>query len=42
MFDTVIQAEARYLIQDRTQRPRRQHTLDVRRRHKGIRRPSWL
>jgi hypothetical protein len=40
MFDTIIEAEARYLIQDR--RRRRHHTIDVRRRHKGIRRPSWL
>jgi hypothetical protein len=42
MFDTIIEAEARYLIQDRTQRPRRHHAVDVRRRRKGIRRPSWL
>jgi hypothetical protein len=41
MFDTIIEAEARYLIQDRTQRPRH-HAVDVRRRRKGIRRPSWL
>jgi hypothetical protein len=42
MFDTIIEAEAHYLIQDRTQRPRRHHTIDVRRRRMGVRRPSWL
>jgi hypothetical protein len=42
MFDTIIEAEARYLIQDRTQRRRPHHTVDVRRRHKVIRRPTWL
>jgi hypothetical protein len=41
MFDTIIEAEARYLIQDRRRR-RRHDTIDVRRRHKGSRRPSWL
>jgi hypothetical protein len=42
MYDTIIEAEARYLIHDRTERSRQPKPVDVRRRHKRPRRPSWL
>jgi len=43
MNETVIEAQARYLIEDRIQPNHRpQVTADVRRRHRKVRRLSWL
>jgi hypothetical protein len=42
MNETVIEAQARYLIEDRIHPTRRQEPTGVRRRHRRIRRLSWL
>jgi hypothetical protein len=42
MDNTVIEAQARYLIQDRIQPTHRQQHAATRRRHKKLRRISWL
>jgi hypothetical protein len=42
MNQTVIEAQARYLIEDRIHPTHRQQVSDVRRRHRRMRRLSWL
>jgi hypothetical protein len=42
MNETVIEAQARYLIEDRIHPTRRQEPTGVRRRRPRIRRLSWL
>jgi hypothetical protein len=42
MNTTVIEAQARYLIEDRIHPPHRQPPSDVRRRHRKVRKLSWL
>jgi hypothetical protein len=42
MNETVIEAQARYLIEDRIHPTHRQRPTGVRRRHRRIRRLSWL
>lgn len=42
MNQTVIEAQARYLIEDRIHPTHRQQPSDVRRRHRRLRRLSWL
>jgi hypothetical protein len=42
MNETVIEAQARYLIEDRIHPTRRKEPVGVRRRHRRIRRLSWL
>jgi hypothetical protein len=42
MNETVIEAQARYLIEDRIHPTRQHHPTGVRRRHRRIRRLSWL
>jgi hypothetical protein len=42
MNETVIEAQARYLIEDRIHPTHRQQSVDVRRRHRRLRRLSWL
>jgi hypothetical protein len=42
MNETVIEAQARYLIEDRIHPTHQQQSTDVRRRHRRPRRLSWL
>jgi hypothetical protein len=42
MNTTVIEAQARYLIEDRIHPTHRQQPTGVRRRHRKVRRLSWL
>jgi hypothetical protein len=42
MNQTVIEAQARYLIEDRIHPTHRRQPSDVRRRHRRMRRLSWL
>ena len=42
MNETVIEAQARYLIEDRIHPTHRQQPTTVRRRHRKVRRLSWL
>jgi hypothetical protein len=42
MNETVIEAQARYLIEDRIHPTHRQQPTAVRRRHRRLRRLSWL
>ncbi|MGC4110179.1 MAG: hypothetical protein QM747_07100 [Nocardioides sp.] len=42
MNETVIEAQARYLIEDRVHPTHQHQPTDVRRRHRRIRRISWL
>jgi hypothetical protein len=42
MNQTVIEAQARYLIEDRIHPTHRQQPSGVRRRHRRMRRLSWL
>ena len=42
MNETVIEAQARYLIEDRIHPTHRQPSTEVRRRHRRVRRISWL
>jgi hypothetical protein len=42
MNHTVIEEQARYLIEDRIRQTRRPQPTGVRRRHRKIRRLSWL
>ena len=42
MKQTVIEAQAHYLIEDRVQATRRRQSVHHRRRHRRLRRLSWL
>jgi hypothetical protein len=42
MNETIIEAQARYLIEDRIHPTHRHQPSGVRRRHSRIRRLSWL
>jgi len=42
MNTTVIEAQARYLIEDRIHPRTKQQPTGVRRRHRKVRRLSWL
>ena len=42
MNETVIEAQARYLIEDRIHPTHRPQPSGVRRRHRRVRRLSWL
>jgi hypothetical protein len=42
MNETIIEAQARYLIEDRIQPTHRPRPTDVRRHHRRLRRLSWL
>jgi hypothetical protein len=42
MNETVIEAQARYLIEDRIHPTHRSQPTGVRRRHRRLRRLSWL
>jgi hypothetical protein len=42
MNETVIEAQARYLIEDRIHPTRQHQPIGVRRRHRRVRRLSWL
>jgi len=42
MNETVIEAQARYLIEDRIHPTHQKQPTGVRRRHRRIRRLSWL
>jgi hypothetical protein len=42
MNETVIEAQARYLIEDRIHPTHRQQPTSVRRRHRRLRKLSWL
>jgi hypothetical protein len=42
MNETVIEAQARYLIEDRIHPTHRHQPMGPRRRHRKVRRLSWL
>ena len=42
MNETVIETQARYLIEDRIHPTHRARSVDVPRRHRRLRRLSWL
>ena len=42
MYQSVIEAQARYLIEDRTHTTRRTQSTRVRRHHRRLRTLSWL
>ena len=42
MNETVIEAQARYLIEDHIHPTHRQQPTSVRRRHRRLRKLSWL
>jgi len=42
MNETVIEAQARYLIEDRIHPTHAPHPTGVRRRHRRLRKLSWL
>jgi hypothetical protein len=42
MNETVIEAQARYLIEDRIHPTHQQQPTNVRRRHRRLRKLSWL
>ena len=42
MNETVIEAQARYLIEDRIRATRPKQSIPYRRRHRQLRKLSWL